>query len=69
MWIPPFFLLGIMALHKVYVRGFAIRIAVILQKCLSSIKEIKMGILKWKMGKTLKKSGIRKVQLNLLFLN
>ena len=54
--------------HKVHVRGCAIRIARILQRCLSSIKEMKMGILKWKMGNLLKQKTGKITQENGEFL-
>ncbi|CWN26402.1 Uncharacterised protein [Neisseria meningitidis] len=50
--------------QKELVRDFAIRIAVILRKCLSSIKEMKMGILKWKMGNLLKQKTGKITQKN-----
>ncbi len=50
--------------QKELVGYFVIRIARILQKCLSSIKEIKMGILKWKMGNLLKQKTGKITQKN-----
>ena len=57
-----------MTLHKVHVRGFAIRIAVILQKCLNSIKGMRAESMLLEMVKKLRQKLVKIIRKSGEFL-